>query len=99
MHVTVTTEHAGSTTLINSGTVFVKNSLWARSFLSKWWTFADRTLHSDQEQFDLLYSHLSKQADWKPTLVAILEPDAINTDPPAMTQLKPHNQVLHLMVT
>ena len=30
--------------------------------------------------------------------VIILQPDAINSDPPAMTQQKEHNQVLHLMV-
>ena len=30
--------------------------------------------------------------------IAILPPDALNSDPPAMTQQRPFNQVLHLMV-
>ena len=31
--------------------------------------------------------------------IAILPPDALNSDPPAMIQQKPYNQVLHLMVS
>lgn len=92
-------EHAGSTTLINSGSVMVRNTAWARDFLSRWWTFANRTMFSDQEQFDMLYK---QELDNDPLLrdkVVILQPDAINSDPPAMTQQKEHNQVLHLMVS
>ena len=94
-HLLVSAEHAGSSTLI-SGVVIVKNSAWSRAFLKEWWTFKSRTLYSDQEQFDLLYKakYAELGLDRK---VVILPPDAINSDPPAMTMQKPYNQVLHLM--
>ena len=47
-HVIVSAEHAGSSTLINSGGVILKNSDWARNFVQKWWTYQDRRLFSDQ---------------------------------------------------
>jgi hypothetical protein len=82
----------------------VKNSAWARQFLSDWWSHADRGLYSDQEQFDLLYEHRRRAA--APAgeraftdRVAILAPDKLNSDPPAMTQQKYNNKVLHLMVS
>lgn len=56
-------------------------------------------MFSDQEQFDMLYK---AELDSDSTLrekVVILQPDALNSDPPAMTQQKEHNQVLHLMVS
>lgn len=61
-----------------------------------WWTFKNRKLYSDQEQFDLLYKAFEEDDQFRKK-IAILPPDAINSDPPAMTQQKPHNQVLHLM--
>lgn len=169
-------EHAGSTTLINSGSILIKNSVWSRSFLKLWWDYEDRRLYSDQEQFDLVYQQLKltniqinsnkttvggsmtkvaestlkkfdsnnsddgdmnddvnnviyrdseanraslndikkyQDSDTRATRllsmirklaatlegkIVILPPDVLNSDPPAMTQLKPHNQVLHLMV-
>ncbi|KAJ1436071.1 hypothetical protein B484DRAFT_263397, partial [Ochromonadaceae sp. CCMP2298] len=123
-HILASAEHAGSTTLINSGSLVVRNSRWSRDFLRDWWTHADRRLHSDQEQFDLLYEHRRREA-WggrggsssggvggsgdggggaqeRERLftenIVILPPDLLNSDPPAMTQQQPHNQVLHLMV-
>lgn len=98
-------EHAGSSTLINSGCILVRNSEWARTFLSEWWSFADRRLFSDQEQFDLLYESRRKAAakmgDERlfTDNIVILPPDKLNSDPPAMVQQKDHNQVLHLMVS
>ena len=92
-HIIVSAEHAGSSTLINSGTVLVRNSNWARKFLAQWWNFADRRLHSDQEQFDLLYEADRYTKDLE-KYISILPPDALNSDPPAMTRQKPHNQVL-----
>jgi len=121
-HLWSSAEHAGSTTLINSGTLIVRNSHFAKQFLHAWWSFADRALFSDQEQFDLLYKYCEDEwasssstgshsqgganfntlfPDLKPfdirKKVVILPPDALNSDPPAMTQQRPHNQVLHLM--
>jgi len=83
----------------------VRNSPWARAFLAEWWGLEDRSLFSDQEQFDLLYEKRRRAAllgggsdrDFTQH-IAILPPDKINSDPPAMVQQKPHNQVLHLMV-
>lgn len=95
------TEHAGSSTLINSGCIVVRNTLWARRFLSEWWRYADRTLFSDQEQFDLLYENNRRQVQPESLFtnnIVILPPDKLNSDPPAMTMQKPYNQVLHLMV-
>jgi hypothetical protein len=80
----------------------VRNTKWGRQFLNDWWDHADRSLYSDQEQFDLLYEHRRRMALPNERSftdhVAILPPDAINSDPPAMTQQKPGSQVLHLMV-
>lgn len=92
--VIISAEHAGSSTLVNSGTVMVRNTRWARQFLSDWWNYGARKLYSDQEQFDLLYE--SRRSEMMQH-IAILPPDALNSDPPAMTKQKPHNQILHLM--
>ena len=97
----VSAEHAGSTTLINSGSILVRNSAWSRRFLNNWWTHADRRSYSDQEQFDLLYNAMKSgrglqadmQEEFEEHRIAILPPDAINTDPPAMTMQQPHHKV------
>ena len=95
-HILLSAEHAGSSTLMNSGAVIVKNSEWSRKFLQEWWSYGDRNLFSDQEQFDLLYK--ARVVEWNlERYVSVLPPDALNSDPPAMTQQKPQNQVLHLM--
>jgi hypothetical protein len=134
-HVFISSEHSGSSTLVNSGAILVRNSAFGRKFLSDWWNFADRKMYSDQEQFDLLYKHslnmnrngleLELEMDIKmeinmgidgqekgeekegsrgrghrydlKSIVVILPPDAINSDPPAMTRQRENNQVLHLM--
>ena len=95
-HILMSAEHAGSSTLVNSGTIIVKNSEWSRRFLHMWWTYRNRKLYSDQEQFDLLYQSFDGDTEFREK-IAILPPDAINSDPPAMTQQKPYNQILHLM--
>lgn len=90
----VSAESAGSSTLINSGSILVKNSEFSRAFLIDWWGSSDdRLYYSDQEQFDILYNKLG---DRKRNIV-ILAPDALNSDPPAMTKQKRNDQVLHLM--
>jgi hypothetical protein len=102
------TEFTGSSTMINSGAIIVKNSKWSKQLLSIWWTHANRTFYSDQEQFDLLYNHYSTLTNTnnKPNplphlkeRVSILEPFVLNSDPPAMTQQQNHHSVLHLMVS
>ena len=37
MYVCMNIEHAGSSTLVNSGSILIKNSVWARAFLSEWY--------------------------------------------------------------
>jgi tetratricopeptide (TPR) repeat protein len=59
-------------------------------------------MYSDQERFDFIYANYKRTArlngDNDPnSKVAILPPDALNSDPPAMTKQKPYNQILHLM--
>lgn len=105
----VSAEYAGSTTLINSGSILIRNCEWTRKFLSLWWSCADRRLYSDQEQFDLLYHRLLKENAPSATSaspspfkfrkrdVAILAAWELNSDPPAMTRQQPHHPVLHLM--
>lgn len=90
-------EHAGSSSLVNSGAVMIRNTEWARSFLKQWWDYGDRRLYSDQEQFDMLYK--AKLVPSKQThRIAVLPPDAINSDPPAMTQQRPNNQVVRIVL-
>lgn len=69
--------------------------------MEEWWTVADRRMYSDQEQFDMLYQKRlqSLEAADLGNKVRILPPEVMNSDPPAMTNLKSHHQVLHLMVT
>ena len=57
-HIWASSEHEGSVTRINSGMLIVRNSNWAVKFLNGWWEFENRSLYSDQEQFDLLYNGL-----------------------------------------
>jgi hypothetical protein len=87
---------------MNSGSILVRNSVWSRTFLEEWWTFADRRMYSDQEQFDMLYQHRSRSSSQAVDLrknAHILPPEAMNSDPPAMTNMRSHHQVLHLMVS
>jgi hypothetical protein len=106
-HIIISAEHAGSTTLINSGCIIVRNSRWSRTFLNEWWELADRRLYSDQEQFDLLFEKRRREAirsgGIKPSAfldkVAILPPHRLNSDPPAMSKQRPGHQCLHLMVS
>lgn len=101
-------EHAGSTTLINSGAVLIRNSLWSQRFLSLWWTYQSRQFYSDQEQFDLLYSYLSSESQQQlqsssfaknlTNKIIILPPEILNSDPPAMTKQTIGSPILHLMV-
>ena len=44
-NVLMSAEHAGSSTLVNSGAVIVRNTPWTRTFLHTWWTFKNRKLY------------------------------------------------------
>ena len=95
-HILMSAENHGSTTLVNSGAILVRNSRWSRQFLSLWWSWSSRKHYSDQEQFDMLYQ-ARRKIDKLDNFIAILPPDALNSDPPAFANQKDHNQVLHLM--
>jgi hypothetical protein len=87
-------EHAGGSTLINSGTVIAKKTEWSRQFIHQWWTYKARSLFSDQEIFDQVYRQMNPAQKAR---IAVLPPDALNSDPPAMEKQQADNQVLHLM--
>jgi hypothetical protein len=94
-HFIASSEFIGGSTMINSGACIVKNSEWGRDFLSRWWTFSNRSYYSDQEQFDMMvHSYGQEYID---SNVVILPPNIINSDPPAMEKQRPSDQVLHLM--
>lgn len=58
----------------------------------------NRTLFSDQEQLDMLIEHHRLSPSYAMgTKLVVLAPDAINSDPPAMTRQTPSSRVLHLM--
>jgi tetratricopeptide (TPR) repeat protein len=92
----LSTEHAGSSSLSNTGFIIFRNSEFTRWFLNAWWTFGDRTTQSDQESFDQLYRQFMQDQGAAKKIV-ILPTDALNSYPPAATRQKPSNQVLHLM--
>ena len=91
--------------LINTGVMIIRNSAWSRSFLSRWWTIADRKVVCDQDAFDVLYkTYLEEEKLQKPkkgkeitSKVRVLAMDRINSHPPAMLHQQPHNPILHLM--
>mmetsp|Transcript_2840 Transcript_2840/g.4303 ORF Transcript_2840/g.4303 Transcript_2840/m.4303 type:complete len:734 (+) Transcript_2840:56-2257(+) len=89
---------------LNSGFLIMRNTPWLRKFVKEWWTVVDRNVKCDQDAFDVLYESYMRDfnsgkryvGDIKEK-VAILERDALNSDPPAMTHQKEYNQVMHLM--
>lgn len=92
----ISTEHAGSSSLSNTGFVIFRNSEFTKWFLDAWWTFGNRTVQSDQEAFDQLYRQFMHD-DGATKKIVILPTDALNSYPPAATRQKPSNQVLHMM--
>lgn len=94
-HFIASSEFIGGSTMINSGSCIVKNSKWGRDFLSRWWSFTNRSFYSDQEQFDMMvHSYGLENIDKN---VVILPPNIVNSDPPAMEKQLPTDQILHLM--
>ena len=94
----ISAESAGSSTMINSGSILVKNSDFSVKFLDSWWGNEDeRKFYSDQEQFDMVYHRMVAAGDSNVQKIRILPPDAINSDPPAMTNQKDTSKILHLM--
>jgi hypothetical protein len=89
---------------LNSGFLLMRNTPWLREFVGKWWDVVNRSVKCDQDAFDVLYEkYLADFQAGKTGVgdirekVAILDRDALNSDPPAMTYQKDYNQVIHLV--
>jgi len=50
---------------INSGVLVVRNSAWARNFLARWWSVADRKALCDQDAFDVIYKLMLSEQKYK----------------------------------
>lgn len=81
---------------INSGSIIVKNSAWAKKFLVDWWNFGSRNKHTDQTQFDLFFQ--SRHAEFAQR-VKFLPSSALNSDVPISVRHLSTHPVLHLMGT
>jgi hypothetical protein len=81
--------------VMNSGFIIFKNSPWTLKFLKRWWEARALSQHTvtDQMGFEYVYDKLPAE---EKSRVAILSPDALNSDAPPMSRQLPHNQVLHL---
>jgi len=77
----------------NSGFIIVRASDWSLAFLEKWWNTFDRRKCCDQNAFTWLYDELDEDSRKH---VALLPPDAINSNFPAWKHQADYNQVLHL---
>jgi hypothetical protein len=80
----------GASTLANSGYILVRNTPWAKKFLSLWWSYGDRTRMSDQSALTMMFETLPIEEQRK---VLILPKDAVNTHFPPHIHQKDHNQV------
>lgn len=80
-------------TLGNSGYILVRNTPWAKQFLSQWWSHEDRKRMNDQASLTLLYHSLDTQQQRK---IKILRKDAVNSYFPPYINQQEYNQVLHL---
>ena len=81
---------------MNSGSILVKNTAWARNFLLDWWYFGDHAHYTDQTQFDMLYESRSQELKKR---IQFLYPDTLNSDHlPSITHVS-SRVVLHLMGT
>ena len=80
---------------VNSGFIIFRNTPWSLRFIEDWLAVRDKAPLSftDQMGFDYMFRQLSAEEKLK---LAILRPDALNSDAPPMGRQLPHNQVLHL---
>ena len=78
----ISAEHHAETGVANTGSIIVKNSKWARSFLERWWDSYDRSLNHDQIFFDRLYKMLPEKE--RTNHITILPTSALNSVPPPM---------------
>ena len=80
--------------IINSGFIISRSCAWSRQFLNRWWGTSDiREMATDQHAFSTIWMENREELEKH---IALLEPDAINSDFPAWKNQKSHNPVLHL---
>jgi hypothetical protein len=81
--------------VMNSGFLIFKNSPWALKFIHQWWEARrlGKGTVTDQMGFEYVYDKLPTEEKKR---IALLAPDALNSDAPPMSRQLPHNQVLHL---
>mmetsp|Transcript_18224 Transcript_18224/g.30404 ORF Transcript_18224/g.30404 Transcript_18224/m.30404 type:complete len:667 (+) Transcript_18224:46-2046(+) len=86
---------ADVSSLANSGFVIMRNSAFVVKLLNRW--LQNREIseaYADQAGFEHLYN--AQLSDKERTKIAIVRPDALNSEAPAMGRQATHNQVLHL---
>lgn len=89
---------AGTHSIINSGSLIVRNSKWARQFLHKWWT-TNRARETEQTRFDAIFLQEKAMATTINTIdsrIAILPPSEMNSVAPVWIHHSPESPVLHL---
>lgn len=82
----------------NTGCIIVRNTLWARSFLRRWWHRFDRAQGMDQHAFTKLWEEeggRQTRGDISQH-VKILPMHVLNSHIPAWTYQLPQHRVLHL---
>lgn len=80
---------------LNSGFIIFRNTPWSLRFIEDWLAVREKAQRTftDQMGFDYMFRQLTPDDKKK---LAILRPDALNSDAPPMGRQLPHNQVLHL---
>lgn len=80
--------------LVNTGCMLIRNTAWAREFMTQWWTAYDRADGMDQHIFDRLYHHHPQLACAQH--IALLPEEAINSRFPGLISYQNDQPVLHL---
>lgn len=80
---------------MNSGFIIFRNTPWTSKFIRQWWEARRLGQGSvtDQMGFEYVYDKLTPEEKKR---IALLAPDALNSDAPPMSRQLPHNQILHL---
>eukprot|EP01038_Epipyxis_sp_PR26KG_P013665 gene13665-18337_t len=87
---------ADVSTMVNTGMFIMKNSVWAKRFVSEWINARNSDgVMNDQLGFDYVYKQRAKieNIDDK---IKVLSPEILNSIAPPMGTLEPLHKVLHL---
>ena len=90
---------AGTQSTINSGSLIVKNSKWARQFLQKWWS-SDHQTESVHSRFDTVFwqekEALERRSGFLESKIAVLQPFEMNSVAPVWINHSPASPIIHL---